>query len=311
MCNVLVLGGSYFIGRAIVHALRDKSAHVSVLNRGTVPMENPLVVQLTADRSKTSEMRSILKNPFDVVVDVSALTQKDVKNFADAIDWCPERYILISSGAVYDSRYGKAPFVENSNLGGDPVWAEYGVDKTEAEKEAVKQFKGDRVQILRPPYVYGPANYLDREQFIWSRILKGAPIFVPANSASQIQFCHVDVLAKIVASMACDDFGSAGVYNIGEARGYTFHDYIRVLARIAGKRPIVVDAPDQSVPARDFFPFRDYSMLLDTSKLRKLLKTEHPALFEGMGETHKWMVKNNWIELNETEQETRWKANGR
>jgi nucleoside-diphosphate-sugar epimerase len=49
MKNVLVIGGSGFVGKAVVRSLQKNGAHVAVLNRGSRSVAG---TQLTADRKQ-------------------------------------------------------------------------------------------------------------------------------------------------------------------------------------------------------------------------------------------------------------------
>jgi nucleoside-diphosphate-sugar epimerase len=308
MTTALVVGGSYFIGRAVVLALADAGFDVWTLNRGTKEEPDRRVKRLIADRTNGKELRSSISRPFDIVVDVSALTGVEVQTFFRAIAWRPSRYILISSGAVYDSRLCSIPFNEDAKIGGDPIWAEYGADKTAAENAALQDCSSGAVYILRPPYVYGPANYLEREQFIWSRVQDRKPIYIPKGTRSTLQFCHVDDLASTVLAMAAGNLSEPGIYNIGDERAYGFREYIDLLSNIVGVRPDIRDAPDSTIPPRKYFPFRDYSLVLDTAKWRRVHAQKRPLLSDGLAQTYRWMRDNEWIKFTETDCEALWRA---
>ena len=71
--RALVLGGSVFVGKRLVHALLAAGAEVAVLNRGKTPTALPDGVErLVADRTDTASMRSRSATAtWDAVFDVS------------------------------------------------------------------------------------------------------------------------------------------------------------------------------------------------------------------------------------------------
>ena len=70
--KVLVLGGSYFVGKKIVEYLAEKEYEVTVLNRGTKPVLAKNVTQLCCDRNDAEGMKSVLAGKdFNYVIDVS------------------------------------------------------------------------------------------------------------------------------------------------------------------------------------------------------------------------------------------------
>ena len=79
--KALVLGGSYFIGRALVETLVSEGFEVWILNRGTRKSTSDLGVrQLVADRHNYESLDTALKGRyFDVVYDLSGYDEGDVE----------------------------------------------------------------------------------------------------------------------------------------------------------------------------------------------------------------------------------------
>jgi len=112
--NVLVLGGTNFIGRRIADALVERHP-VAVLNRGSRPPSDPRLTHLVADRTDSTAVRAVLRRSFDVVVDVSATEPRHVLGTSAALrENGLTRYVLLSSGAVYDSNVTPQPFREDA-----------------------------------------------------------------------------------------------------------------------------------------------------------------------------------------------------
>lgn len=284
MTNVLVLGGTRFVGRAIVDALLGEH-QVTVANRGTQPLWDSRLGQLVRDRTDPDQARKALVGEYDTVVDVSGTHQDHIQAVLSSSPVTnADRYIYISSASVYDRTRANPPFREGDPATGDAIWGDYGFAKAGCENLLRVGIRRE-LTVLRPPYVYGPRNTEDREQFCWARMLGDQPLFVPADGRVRIQFCHAEALAAVVAA-ACAGSLTSGTYNVAEPRSYSIDEYIDVLAEAAGLRPRLVHITDPCIPARDYFPFRNQELTLDTTRVAGIY--EHVPLAEGLRQTLTW-----------------------
>lgn len=296
--RILVLGGTQFVGRAIVDRLLA-GHEVTVLNRGTHPLWDSRIRQVIGDRTQPASIAAALSERYDAVVDVSATEPAHVGNVLPVVG--DVRYVFISSAAVYDRTRASSPFRENDPAGGDAIWGSYGVDK--AACEDVLRGALSELTILRPPYVYGPHNVEQREQFLWARMRAGQPIFVPGDGGTKIQFCLASALADVVA-IACEEGISPGTYNVGEARSYSFNEYLDVLADVCGAVPWLVTINDETIPVREYFPFRAADVVLDVGKLGDRADV---GLRSGLATTYDWFERAGLIVDEPTEREKIWR----
>lgn len=79
--KILVMGGNQFLGKALTEKLLVENYEVFVLNRGN--RENSTeATHIKVDRDNYNEIEEKLKNfKFDIIVDISAYTGLQVKNF--------------------------------------------------------------------------------------------------------------------------------------------------------------------------------------------------------------------------------------
>ncbi|MEO3796959.1 NAD-dependent epimerase/dehydratase family protein [Nonomuraea sp. B10E15] len=290
--RILVLGGTRFVGRAIVDALLHDH-EVSVLNRATRPLWDRRLTQLVADRNDAGQMcRALTAARYDAVVDVSGTEPAHISNTIRALPRRESvRYVYISSAAVYNRLSADPPFAENDRADGDAIWDGYGEAKAACETLLRDAFPSGSLTILRPPYVYGPHNAEQREQFLWARMLSGRPVLVPGDGGTRIQFIDARALARIVVT-ACEGRLVPDVYNVGERSTYSFLEYLHILARVAEIVPRLVMVTDTSIRARDYFPFRDAELTLDVSKLAATGVMEGSHLVEGLAETLAWFRRH-------------------
>src|SRR5512138_1944641 len=100
--NVLVIGGSRFVGRLLVWRLLASGARVTVLNRGRIldPFGGR-VERLLCDRTGPDFERLLAGRTFDAVVDLAAYTGDDGRRAASLLQGRTGHYVMISTGQVY------------------------------------------------------------------------------------------------------------------------------------------------------------------------------------------------------------------
>jgi nucleoside-diphosphate-sugar epimerase len=304
--RVLVLGGSQFIGRAIVDELLDERHDVTVLNRGRTPLGIAGVSELVADRRDASQVSAVMTEDVDAVVDVSGVDAGMIEGVLPAIARLdPRRYVFISTIAVY---YGKnsPPYSETMPIRSDTGSGEYGANKAQCERLLAQAFD-DRLVNLRPSFVFGPRNNAQREQFIWARLRDGQPIFVPNSGETRIQFTYVKALAEMTA-LACGETLPTGSYNVGQEVVCTHNTYIDLLARTCGRDADVRYVHDASISALDYFPFPARDIYSDVSALQQTGLIAERTLEEAMAQTYHWFTTNGAIKDSPTALETRWRS---
>lgn len=263
MKNILVIGGSGFVGRSLIPTLNATGHKVTVLNRGTHGIKG--VSQIIADRDDPQDMSRHVA-AFDVVIDTSGYTRRQVETAFTVFGETARKWIHLSSAAVYRETPDRLP-AEDDILGGAEIWSTYGVDKSEADEFLTEQV-GYPLVILRPPYLYGPNNADDRETFIWSRVLSARPVIVPGDGTAQIQFLHVQDLANIITYFVNADVGERTIYNVAEPETMNAETWVKRVAAVSGGELKIISGEIEAkgVSARKYFPFRDYPCALNVSQ---------------------------------------------
>ena len=100
--RVLILGGTQFVGRHIVEALLPAGHMVSTLTRGKSPDELPTQVErLRGDRDDGAlGLGALTGRSWDVCVDVSGYTPRQVRPSAERLRTCVKRYVYVSAVSV-------------------------------------------------------------------------------------------------------------------------------------------------------------------------------------------------------------------
>ncbi|WP_082597085.1 NAD-dependent epimerase/dehydratase family protein [Pseudovibrio sp. POLY-S9] len=285
MHNLLVIGGSGFVGASLIPALLSKGYNVTLLNRGTRPV--PGTKQLVADRNDPFAMQQIT-DKFEAVIDTSAYTREQSRVAFNTFGIHAKKWIHLSSAAVYKETKGHLPS-EKDLIGGASVWGVYGRDKSEADHFLLNQEHTPAVAI-RPPYLYGPNNDIDREQFVWARALTERPIILPGDGQTKLQFLHEEDLASFILYLLAMHAMPTEAINLADPHILTIEKWVKMLCDIAEVEPEILYGNDMapSIPAREYFPFRDYDCALDVTRyLENFDWQPHYKLRDGFTHTFK------------------------
>src|SRR5512145_2003154 len=115
--NILILGGTKFLGRHIVDSALARGHTVTLFNRGkTNPGLFPSVETILGDREH--DIATLAGREWDAVVDVAGYLPRIVRLSATGLERSVGRYVFISSISVYpDSSLNKIGIDENDPVG--------------------------------------------------------------------------------------------------------------------------------------------------------------------------------------------------
>lgn len=281
--DVLVIGGTRFIGRHVVDEFLAIGASVTVFNRGK--HANPFaevdeVSHHAGDRTIEGELRSVARENPDIVIDCVAYHPKDVRVATDIFSDV-DAYIYISSGAAYrDNAVPKrADETELESCSTEQAIDEssesYGPRKAEGDR-AVRAAaeSGIRAMSIRPPIVYGPYDYTERLAYWVNRVQSFDQIIVPGDGMPLRHMVYVEDVAAAIRCIAAE--GNAGdVYNVGDDHIPPLAEWIELLADTCDTEIEPIYASRRELEMVDLSPndfplYRSYPHILDTSKLRSL-----------------------------------------
>ncbi|MET0424456.1 MAG: NAD-dependent epimerase/dehydratase family protein [Actinoplanes sp.] len=251
---VLVLGGTGFVGRAIVERLLDDGHQPVLFNRGTSPDLFPGVPRLVGDRV-AGDYAALREGSWDAVVDVTGYYPVDVGRAMDAVGDRAGRYVFLSSHAVFDG--GSTNLRPPMRDAGPPLTNEtYGPSKVACEQDVAARF-GERATVVRPCKVAGPH---DNQAGLthWVRAAAaGGRIEVPGDPAQPIQLADSRDVARLVVDLLVA--GRGGAFTAaGEST--TLGELITRCAEAAGTDVEVVRVPS----ADRLFPLVRAPELWDT-----------------------------------------------
>ncbi len=230
--RVLVLGGTRFLGRALVDAALEQGHEPTLFNRGqTAPDLFPEVEKLRGDRS--ADLTPLAGREWDAVLDVAAYFPHEVQRSVEVLRGHVDRYVFVSSVSVYADQ--SVPQVEESAVAelspGDETNdgpETYGARKAECERIVAEPF-GDRALVVRPGLIVGPHDPTGRFTYWPHRVARGGDVLAPASPEYAVQFIDVRDLAGWMVRAATDGLG--GTFNAtGETMplGHLLAECIRV-----------------------------------------------------------------------------------
>jgi 2'-hydroxyisoflavone reductase len=265
--KLLILGGTQFVGRALVQAAHDAGHEVTLFNRGsTNPDLFPKVEKLRGDRD--GDLTALEGRRWDAVVDTCGYVPRHVDLSARLLADSVEHYTFISSVSVYNpALYSTAGMDENSDVSiledetVEEITGEtYGGLKVLCEKAAEDAMPG-RVLTVRAGLIIGPYDPTDRFTYWPVNVAKGGEMLAPPADAP-MQFIDVRDLGEWIICMA--EQRAAGVYNA------TGPDYaLKFGAMLDACREVIGQDAAQVIPADEAFlldnevrPWADFPLWL-------------------------------------------------
>lgn len=258
--RVLVIGGTWFLGRRVVERLYERGDCVLVVHRGrSTPDPWVPVGHLLSDRRDLARHSDEIR-AFDpeAVVDAIALTGADVDAVLPALPEVPT--VALSSQDVYEAHAGlrsgttvaAVPLSEDSELRRERYpYRGLGIHEVpdDYEKRDVEErwLARDAV-LLRLPLVYGPHDWQRREEAILRRLRAGRSR-IPVGAANLLWTRgHVDDLATGVLA-ALDTRAADGLaVNLGEPQTMPIRWWLEEILRAAGSDAELVRVPDEALP---------------------------------------------------------------
>jgi 2'-hydroxyisoflavone reductase len=254
--RVLVLGGSWFLGRAVVEDALQAGWAVTTFRRGLSGTDVSGAETVRGDRtSRTDLERLAASGPWDVVVDPSGYVPRESGAIARALEQVAGRFVFVSSVSAYVG-WPVEPLTEESavldcppdagadfGFDGDPGPSVYGFTKAGCERAVREVFGNDRTVVLRPGVILGPREYVGRLPWWLRRMERGGRVLAPGGPSRAIQ--PVDV--RDVARFAL--LAPAGVFNVTGPTStmQQFLDACRDVVNLSGREPAAFDVGDGRV----------------------------------------------------------------
>lgn len=207
--RLLLLGGTGFVGPALVEAALARGHHVTLFNRGRA--RPPAGVELRLgdrDPRQGDGLTALAEGVWDAVIDVAGYYPRLVAASAGLLAPRVGRYVYISSVSAYRWPHPVAGD-EDAALAelADPTIEEMGVGSVHygglkaACEAAVELALPGRSVVVRPGFIVGPGDPSGRFTYWATRFERGGEAAVPGDPGDPVQVLDVRDLAQWVVRL--------------------------------------------------------------------------------------------------------------
>lgn len=197
--RLLVLGGTRFVGRALVTAGLERGWDVTALNRGLTGSLPDGAARLTADRTQPGALTAALDGTtWDLAVDTWAEAPRVAQLAARALAGRVGHVGYVSSVSAY---------VERRPPGGDETWPVVDADPAAEATEYPRDKRGGELAVLesfpdallaRPGMILGPYEDIGRLPWWLTRVARGGRVVAPGRPERPIQCVDARDLAAFL-----------------------------------------------------------------------------------------------------------------
>jgi len=266
--KILIIGGTRFLGRALVNTAKMRGHNLTLFNRGqSNPGLFPKLEQLTGDRKEN--LSALIGRKWDAVIDTCGYEPWVVRRSAERLANSVERYVSISSISVYAdlSRPGvdENGAVEQLPEGADETFAmeKYGALKALCEQAAEQTMPG-RVLNIRPGLIVGEYDPTDRFAYWPWRVSLGGDVLAPGRPEHRTQFIDVRDLADWTVRMI--EQKQTGIYNAtGPREPITMGELLEASQKVSGSSARILWVSESLLLENNVQPWSDLPLYLAES----------------------------------------------
>jgi 2'-hydroxyisoflavone reductase len=223
--KLLIIGGTRFLGRALVDTAVARGHTVTLFNRGkSNPDLYDDVETIVGDRD--GGLDGLKGRTWDAVIDTCGYVPRLVRDAAELLKDAVDHYTFISSISVYAdfNTVGmdeSAPLATLADESVEEITGEtYGGLKVLCENVADEVMNGHTLHV-RSGFIVGPNDFTDRFSYYPHRIAEGGEVLLPQGPDWPIQFIDASDIARWV--VLATEQKLTGPYNItGPATKLTF-----------------------------------------------------------------------------------------
>lgn len=300
--NILVVGGTGFLGSNLVGALDREGHYVRVLSRGHVREEENYknVDYIEGDISNDEDLEEALNkidyvyhlasttNPKssenDLLFDVSSNLSSTINILNKCVKNNIKKFIFCSSGGTVYGNHNQMPISEEFSC--EPI-SSYGIVKYNIEMY-IKYFNYKynlNYEILRLSNPYGIKQFPDGSQGViptyMKKILNNHEIQVFGDGSSVRDYIYIDDFINLSLKLLTNRKKN-NILNIGSGRGTSIGELIHKIELISDKKARI-----QYLPKRKFDVLEIY---LDINQVRKVYGWKPKiTLDEGLERTFNWV----------------------
>ena len=303
MKNIVVLGGSGFVGRRLCPALAEAGYQVSSISRSPVIRRDPRVRYVDCNFDNIYQLGDLYQGAdaiFHMACDTTPATssrQSSLEVTANLLPTlrlleylehqCQAELVYLSSGGTI---YGDVPGACGEEASMSPI-SYYGAGKASIELflRAYHRQTGKPVTVLRPSNLYGPGQ-LAKQQFgivptLLNAIREGSEFQLMGDGENRRDFIYIDdFVALCLAVLAAARRDGYRTLNAGSGEAVTLNALIALAETVSGAAVKLRRGPARKVDLR--------SVVLDPARAREVCGWRAgTSLEEGLRHTWNWLAE--------------------
>ena len=269
--NILIIGGTRFLGRHLVESALGRGHRVTLFNRGqTNPGLFPQVETILGDRE--TDLGRLAGRRWEAVIDTCGYFPRLVKLSAEALKDAVAQYVFISTVSVY-ADFDVVGIDEDYHLGAiedetieDIGEGRYGPLKALCEKAVQEVFPASAL-IIRPGLIVGPHDHTDRFTYWPVRVARGGQVLAPVGPDEPTQFIHARDLADF--TLKCIEEKATGVFNaVGPQQPCPLGELLETCKQVSGGDAEFVWASAEFIAEHNVAPWTELPLWIPESEGR-------------------------------------------
>ncbi len=273
--KILILGGTGFLGPALVEAAEPRGHTLTLFNRGkTNPGMFPNIEQLHGDRD--GKIDALKGRKWDAVIDDSGYVPRIVRLSAELLHKSVPKYVFISTISVYKDEI--KPHSDESGARNTLPPEKKDTEKVEGDtygalkalcEDATNQVYGKNAMVVRPGLIVGPRDPTDRFTYWPVRVDRGGDILAPGNGNDPVQFIDVRDLAQWI--IAAVESNVSGTFNaVGPAQTLSMKELLAACQQATSTPGNLVWAPVDFLEKNKVSPWSDMPVWVPDNSLAQL-----------------------------------------
>ena len=231
---VTVFGGTGFLGRRVVHHLRETGATVRIASRHPGQADGDNVKQIAADTRDEHSVEAAIAGVDGVVNAISLYVEHGRETFHSV-------HVEAATGiASVARRVGAKRLVHISGIGADAASPSPYI-RSRGEGEAAVQAAFPGAVIVRPAVMFARDDGFLTTILRLLRVLPAYPIF--GDGRTRLQPVYADDVAAAITQVLRQSKRPYPTYELAGPRVYSYEELVRTIARTAGLRPLLMRTP--------------------------------------------------------------------
>jgi 2'-hydroxyisoflavone reductase len=251
--KVLVLGGTDFVGPAIVEAALARGDAVTLFHRGQTGSAPEGVEVIHGDRTNGADLDKLTTHDWDLVVDAWSLAPRVVLYSAQKLEPHAARYVYISTISVYVDAIRATESSPTVQAQPDADATDYAADKRGAELAIESVFGAERCVFARPGLILGPRENINRLPWWLRRIATGGNVLAPEPKDLPVQYID----ARDLTAFAIDTQLNGAVNVLSPPDHTTMAEIIALCTEVTGSNAAFTWVDAAFLLAHDVTPWTE------------------------------------------------------